>query len=667
MRALLFCAAVLLALGACGGEATTGPAPTAALLSPSDTPVEATPTPAPPATDDARAGQTAAVEPASPASSRVAGQTTEPTALAGPAAEAATGFPVPPDRDFFRLVEELVPGTGDVDRVVRRDAPTLEPGHRETFQLVDLRSRTLYESDFELRLVTPSAYWFIEDGLEVAQADLERSAKEFEEAIYPKVTDVFGQEWTPGVDGDPHLYVINANLRGVGGYYSAADEYPREIRPVSNEIEAIYINTGYLPIGSDIYSQVLAHELQHAVHWNADLSEETWVNEGLSELAVTLTGFPERSIMAFRRAGPTSLTHWPANDVGGIENYGAASMFMHYLTEHYGGRDDLRPLLTEAADGIPGINAYLDAAGFDASFHDVFRDWAVANLLDEDGSRFGYSGMSIPFLVYASLRFGDEMQNTTPQYSNNYVLLEVPAAAVLLEFDGETTAPLLPTGSSEGCWWSNKGDVIDSTLSTALDLRGVDSAALGYEVWYSIEEEWDFAYVEVSEDDGKTWTILETPLTSSEDPLNVSFGPGYTGTSDGWQQESLSLDRWAGQQIMIRFQYITDAAIHDHGLCLRNAAVSSPGGESLGELDWTANGFSWTNNVVRQDFIVQVVYEGTGAAHNRVLQVELDGNNRGEIRLAPDPDAKRIVAVIQPVAPSTRIDAVYTLRLEPQE
>ena len=28
-------------------------------------------------------------------------------------------------------------------------------------------------------------------------------------------------------------------------------------------------------------------------------------------------------------------------------------------------------------------------------------------------------------------------------------------------------------------------------------------------VWYEIEEGWDYAYVEASDDDGRTWHILE--------------------------------------------------------------------------------------------------------------------------------------------------------------
>ena len=592
-----------------------------------------------------------------------------PTSAATTAAEgadshaAATSFPVPPERDFFKLAEQLIPGLRAVDRTVDRKSYTLSAGERKTFKLVDLDSRTLYESEFELRLVTPHAYWFFEDGVEADQDAIERSAREFEDAIYPTVTGVFGNEWIPGIDGDPHLYIINAHLRGAGGYFNAADEYPKEIRPVSNEIEAIYINARYLPVGTELFSQVLAHELQHAIHWNADLSDETWVNEGLSELAVSIAGYPEYSILEFRRAGPTSLTQWPANDIGGSENYGAASLFMRYLTEHYGGRENLRPLLEEPADGIPGIDAYLEAGGHGITFADVFRDWAVANLLDEDDGRYGYSDLSIRLPVYRNAQMGEELQSSIPQYSNEYVRLERGDTAARLVFEGDTTVPLLPVDAGEGCWWSNLGDVIDSTLTARLDLRQVEQPRLEYDVWYSIEEDWDFAYLEVSEDDGQTWTILETPLSSIDDPLDVSFGPGYTGASEDWHRESVSLNQWASREVMLRFQYITDAAVHDHGLCLRDLRVSGDGTRRALDLEWVPNGFVWTNNLVRQSFIVQVVYEGDDGHANRVVQLPLDDRNRGEVMIEPVPGVNRIVAIIQPTAPSTRMPASYTIRL----
>ena len=578
--------------------------------------------------------------------------------------EAATSFPVPPERDFFKLAEQLIPGLGAVDRVASTQSPTLEPGHRITLKLVNLDARQLYDSGFELRLVTPHAYWFVEDGVVAEPDDLERSAAEFEHVIYPAVTGAFGREWVPGVDGDPHLYVLIAHLRGAGGYYNTADEYPREVRPMSNEIEAIYINARYLPVGTESFSHVLAHELQHAVHWNADLSDETWVNEGLSELAVTIAGYPEYHILEFRRAGPTSLTQWPANDIGGSENYGAASLFMHYLTEHYGGRHNLRPLLEEPADGIPGINAYLEAGGHGVTFTEVFRDWAVANLLDEDGGRYGYSDLSIKFPVYQNAFIDEELHSSIPQYSNEYIRLGRPESAIRLVFQGDTTVPLLPVDVGEGCWWSNSGDVIDSTLTTHLDLRNVEKPMLEYDLWFSIEEDWDFAYVELSEDDGDTWTILQAALSSTDDPLQVSFGPGYTGESGGWQQDLVSLATWAGKKVMLRFQYITDAAVHDHGLCLRNLRVTADNAASDSEVLWIPKGFAWTNNLVRQDYMVQVVYESDDGSYNRVMQVELDENNHGAITLEPIRDVRRMVAIIQPLAPSTRMPANYSIRLE---
>ena len=384
---------------------TSAPSPIeTALPSPAPAEPSATPQPAPPRP--------------STESDAVA---TPPPPVAAPAP--ADSFPVPPERDLYRLARELIPGIGEVRRVEGAPAPTLAAGHRRSFELVDLHDMEKYRSEFELRLVTPNAYWFVEDGIKIDQENIVSSAAEFENTIYPSVTGAFGTEWKPGVDGDPRLYILNAALQGVGGYYNPEDEYPKEIRPASNEIEAVYINVSYLPLGTPEYARVLAHELQHAVHWNADPSEDSWVNEGLSELAVTIAGQPEYGQLVFQRSAPVSLIVWPAaiEDTG--PNYGAASSFMHYLTEHYGGRADLRPLLSQQADGIDGVNAFLEAGGHGVRFEDVFRDWAVANLLDEDSGRYGHGRISIPSPVFRPLRKGEEQASSMTQYSNVYFRL----------------------------------------------------------------------------------------------------------------------------------------------------------------------------------------------------------------------------------------------------
>ena len=654
----IFASLLLATLAACGTETPLAPTP----LPPTHIAKSSTPSPTASPSEVPAAGTPTAITqrsiPASPTPPKLAGDP-------APSGDPAESFPAPLERDLYRLARELIPGLGEIRPREPGPAPTLIVGHRQPFELVDLEKLERYSSDFELRLVTPHAYWFVEDGLPIEQEDLERSADIFENTTYPQITEIFGTEWTPGVDGDPHLYILNASLALVGGYYSPSDEYPREIRPVSNEIEAVYINVRYVSPGTGIYNQVLAHELQHAVHWNADPTEETWFNEGLSELAVTLAGYEEMSVHIFRRSGPTSLTIWPPGDVGGAENYGAASLFMQYFTEHFGGLEDLRPFLSEQADGIRGLDAYLRSAGYTEQFEDVFRDWGVANLLDEPDGKYGYGTLDITFPVSRSLGSDDELNSSIPQYSTEYLRINVDGP-ISLAFEGEPAIPLLPVEVGNGCWWSNSGEAIDSTLTATANLRTTDSPRLDYQVWHSIEEDWDYAYLEVSTDGGETWHILETSHSSSSNPISSAFGSGYTGASEEWLDESISLHEWAGQEIMLRFQYVTDAAINDHGLCLRNLALSGAS-RTPSTLEWIPNGFAWTNNLVLQRYNVQLIYEGKGDSGNRVLPMTLNGTNHGEIQLEPDSDARRVVVAVQAMAPSTRLPANYTLRSKPRE
>ena len=61
----------------------------------------------------------------------------------------------------------------------------------------------------------------------------------------------------------------------------------------SNEHEMFYVNLDTMAdsIGTPYYEGVLAHEFQHMVQWYVDSNEDTWLNEGLSELATMLTGY----------------------------------------------------------------------------------------------------------------------------------------------------------------------------------------------------------------------------------------------------------------------------------------------------------------------------------------------------------------------------------------
>ena len=571
-------------------------------------------------------------------------------------------FPPAPDRDLFRLAAELRLGIDpdQIPRTVNQAGVTFQTGREEQLWLVDVAGAAVYQSDFTLRLVSPHAYWYMEDGLTVAEDDLAEAARQFEEYIYPAVTGAFGEEWTPGVDHDPHLSIVHGNIAGLAGYYSSVDEYPAEVSPFSNEREAIYINVQAVPVNSPRYLDVLAHELQHTIHWRHDPSEETWVNEGLSELAVTTFRSVQPRIRISSPAPAVSLVNWDKESGNVGAHYWAASLFFHYLAEHYSDDGDMRPLVAEPAGGIDGVNDYLANQGYGTTFDQVFADWIVANYLDLSSGVYGYTELAANARLSETISGFARLESKLPQYAARYVELDRLTGPARIRFAAPNVTPLLPVEAGGlGCWWGNSGDSIASTLTRQVDLRDVAEARLEYEVWHDIEEGWDYGYLQVSTDGGNTWDILETPHSSPPNKTGTGFGPGYSGNQD-WTGESVDLTSYAGEQLAVRFQYVTDDAIHGAGICIREPVVAA-GGQTLAG-PWEPDGFVLTDNRVPQEFIVQVIQENGEPSVDRI---PLDAANAGEFTVPSPEDLDRLVVVVAALGYPTRQPASYTLSVEP--
>ncbi len=574
-----------------------------------------------------------------------------------------------PDRDIYSLMRRLRP---DVElpmvTAVNPEPVTYEAGRTDTFWVADLEDLSMYQVDADLLYVSEYAYWYFHKGYEPREQDLQTAARAFDESIYPTVTGAFGSEWLPGIDNDSRLTILHTPLGGVAGYFSAADEYPSAIYPFSNEREMIYMSAGAF-VGSPPYLGTLAHELQHAAHWAADPSEETWLNEGLSEVAKNLADYGFTFVKFFAADHRTQLTTWPTGRESTLPYYGAATLFVEYLAQHYGGHESLIRLVTQAEDGIEGVTAYLDSLGYEATFLDVFRDWLVANHLDAyvAAGDYSYRGLNLSVRPTTIIRGYGEHSGSAAQYSGDYLELRLPEGDALLAFQGEPSTPILPTTahSGEHCWWGNRGDSINSTLTTGADLSEVESATLEFWTWYAIEESWDYAYVEVSTDGGETWTVLEGELSSPESGLGVGFGPGYTGSSDGWQRDSIDLTPYAGGEVLIRFEYVTDQGVNDVGICIDDVSIPEIGfmddAEEPGT--WEAVGFVRTDNSVKQEHLVQVIEFGE---ETTVRQMEVDANGRGELLLSGFGDGlRKAVVIVAPIAPKTSQPSTYVLSVEP--
>lgn len=133
------------------------------------------------------------------------------------------------------------------------------------------------------------------------------------------------------------------------------------------------------------------------------------------------------------------------------------------------------------------------------------------------------------------------------------------------QFDGFTLGPDARTGSHG--YYSGAGHNLENTITTTRPYR-VEAASDTFTFWtsYSIETNWDYAYVEVSQDFGETWTTVQGNITTTHDPNRNNRGHGITGSTTGWIKGIFPLTPWFGEEIMLRIAYVTDAAVAQHGI-----------------------------------------------------------------------------------------------------
>jgi len=584
-----------------------------------------------------------------------------------------------PQRDL-RLLAERLSGQGPIPEIVQFTPATYQVGDEAEFWVGNVDTLEQTRITAVLEYATDHLYMWVQKDLSFDRDALIRSADVFETHIYPTTRALFGSEWSPGVDSDPRLYILNASSqqmgRSVAGYYSSSDEYSRLANPYSNEHEMFYVAMdGGMSPGTEFYNGVLTHEFQHMIHWAADRNEETWVNEGLSELAAHLGGFdPGGFDQDFMSDPDVQLNTWPEL-ADASPHYGGSYLFMLYLHGRFG-TDLIRELVAQPGNGIQGLDAVLSGHGL--AFEEVYGDWLVANYVEgtrlDAGSvdpRYTYPDHQIGRLAVDQQhsRFPVQRESTVKQYGADYVELDA-GGDLAIGFTGERVARLTPVDAYSGryVWWSNRGDDSDITLTRAYDLRALTDATLQVQMWYDIEPDWDYAYVEVSADEGETWEILTGPSSTVDDPNGNSFGAAYTGSSGGWIEESFDLGDYAGQEILVRFEYVTDDAVNRAGWLIDDVCIPEAGlcdDLESGTGDWDARGFIYSDNHVGQRYRVQVIVIGGQGEALRVLQVPLDEAQQGQLELRGLGRSDRAVLVISGLAPATTEEARYEYSVEP--
>ena len=506
----------------------------------------------------------------------------------------------------------------------------------------------------------------------VTQEQIDYLLLEFNTNIYPQVTTYFG--YTNDRDGTGGLFatqgyswyqttnpqrvmilvynIIDENYLDpeypfyVAGYFwpTMNDEY------ADRNIIHIDVHDWANRVGPDVsipymYEATITHEYEHAIHYDHDPDEKLWVDEGMADLSGYLAGYehPTSHLAYYMVYHRTPLTSWG----GGLEDYGESYLFQLYLMENFGGTEFIKALLNEPLNGIAGIENQLAAFGYDTSFNDLYRDWTVANYIDDTSltgisdAQLGYDSFDIPsedtwgYSIQWSIKnyYGSNNKGNLPiprywggyksgtvqwpigdlsPYTPMYLTYKGFEPELISTFRGETTTGVA-AHSGDYQLWGGRGNLLYNTATTTVSIPQGTNAEITFWTYYEIESFWDFGFVQISTDGGATWTSLGNDHTTSDHdpdahPDVIANLPGFTGSSEAWVQETFDLSAYAGQTVDLRFLYVTDWATTETGFYIDDITVSDDTGTLLwddlesGSGNWVLDGWEYTTGLATNDW-----------------------------------------------------------------
>ncbi|WP_299024359.1 immune inhibitor A domain-containing protein [uncultured Thermanaerothrix sp.] len=608
-----------------------------------------------------------------------------------------TPHPTPLDPAFGEALETLerlrnttVPSRNLNDLARRlegkRSIPSVQParsyrqGDREHFWVANVDTNQNFNVAANLAYVADCAYFWIEEGIRYNASDLQDLAETFCKHIYPTTREFFGSEWNPGIDNDPRIYILYTSGLGnsVAAYFSSSDSIHPLAQEYSNAHEMFIVNADNTPLDDPYTYGVLAHEFQHMIHWYRDRNEESWLNEGFSELAAFLNDYdPGGFDYLFAREPDLQLNDWPNDPNATTPHYGASFLFVAYFLDRFG-EEATQALVAHPDNGMDSLDAVLrdlgatdPLTGQPYTADDVFVDWTVTNYLQDpslNDGRYAYYRYKIPPVFSATENLQQcnttEISGTVNQYGADYIRIACPGRLRLL-FEGNQKVGVLPEGAYSGnyAFWSNKGDESDMTLTQTFDFTTVEGPiTLTYWTWYDLEKDYDYLYLLASEN-GEDWQILTTPSCTTDDPSGNSYGCGYNGSSSGYIQEHVDLSQFAGKRVTLRFEYITDAAVNGEGFLLDDVAIPAIGYFSDFEKDdggWQAEGFVRIQNQLPQTFRLTLIRQGPTTV---IEPLVLDANQRAEFEFTLNTQ-ETATLIISGTTRFTRQPASYRLFVE---
>ncbi|MFP8784616.1 peptidase M6 [Planococcus plakortidis] len=535
----------------------------------------------------------------------------------------------------------------------------------------------------------------------VTQAQVDKLKAEFDSNIYPVATEFFGTPDTldgsnsplPGMVGLPEDYyegsdkvimlVDNVQDEGwnnpsypffvAGFFWQTLENY------TDRNIITIDTNSWETRLESTFFGTTI-HELQHLIQADNDGAEETWLNEGMSTFSEFLGGYGhgEGSINFYLDHPENSLVNWDEHGTAAtgpetIADYGQVYLFTLYMYDKFG-QEFIRELATDGTtQGMASVDKVLEDYGTNKTFTELYQDFMTALTLDDDTVSKDYKFDSIDL---RELPVGDGVRGKTidfekaktfekegvPAWGGDFKEFDLDRTVRGMKFDGVDFLPLQwktvanPLDASEQVLHPNNGDEADQALIFGATVP-VENPTLSFEHYYNIEEQWDFATVQVSTDNGETWKSLGNENTR-DDVVEEGYPtikdnlPGFTGEKTNWSTETFDLSAYAGQDVLVSFRNLTDWGSNEAGWFIKDIRLgdfsadgtSTEPFQSLGQLkgeyvDFTTTFIQTKKNGKQRVFNVDP-FNVTDKEALDLQQVLREGNLKMITSYAAAPDQK---------------------------
>jgi hypothetical protein len=243
--------------------------------------------------------------------------------------------------------------------------------------------------------------------------------------------DVFGPTPTAVGDGYQDFLLFDISDQSVLGFFLPNDQSTEQF---SNRRNLLYIDSREGLQRTTSVLNTLAHEFQHLIHFGIDQNSDLFLNEGCSETAGLMCGYPDRTNPDYLRNTNTRLFDFPSDPIGNNQAYERALTFVHYLYEQFGDRF-LHELLLTHMSYMAAVDSALTAIASGASWETVGPAFAVANWLQTNADpRYAYKvpvtsaiqRQARPLRTYSASNARIHDTVSVPPYGIAYLVYDAP-------------------------------------------------------------------------------------------------------------------------------------------------------------------------------------------------------------------------------------------------